>query len=215
MSFFFAPFGDLDYKQKQDVESFFIFLFYCKHKNSSTVQRSLDVAHGIHSCRGSKTRPFLKLHTTPPCTVCFPRSPKLFTEILMRQLLGWHCPVIPVPLSQRDEEKPRHNLPTTPHAKACKSHDRVVTLRSQFLFKSQVTKGKQKSSCQYFFAMTTGFWVRLPRIKEGAAVTQLKSQICNSDGIKQLNRKRTREVEAPGGLRSKHKKHRKHERDWS
>lgn len=160
-----APFGDLNYKQKQDVESFFIFLFYCKHKNSS-VQHCAKIPgygtwHPLLERKQNQTFPKTAHHPSLYCLLskeskalhrnfneaalgvtlsCNPCSP--FTE-------GWGeakavtCQQLPMP---RPANLTIQLWPT------------VLTLRSQFLFKSQVTKGKQKSSCQYFFAMATLLW---------------------------------------------------------
>lgn len=65
---------------------------------------SLNVTHDvICSCRGSKTRLPKTRYRLFPYLLLFPRSPKLFTETKMKQVLGKHCAVIAVPISQRDE----------------------------------------------------------------------------------------------------------------
>lgn len=71
----------------------FLFVCFTASVKNSSVQQYAKIPEYytgsvICSWRGSKPRLLQKLHTISSCTVCFPRSPKLFTETIMRQVLG-------------------------------------------------------------------------------------------------------------------------------
>lgn len=132
-------------------QSFFWACFTSSQKNFS-VQHYAKIPD-YYTCnvicfwRGSKTRLFQKLHINPisPHTVCFPKSPKVFTETTMRQVLGWHCPIISVPVSQRDEEKPRQEGANSPQCQVLhKSHGEVLTYSRN----PQFTISLQEPSCK-------------------------------------------------------------------